>query len=516
MKEILLLCLTRFGDLIQTTPLIRGLRKAHPDARITLAVLKNFIGILPLIQGYDRAFVFDKDEAVRKIRCESEPLAAYRHMDEFVTLLEKEEYDLVVNLTCDRMSAYIVSTLKAATVSGITASGGGQRVISGMWGNYLFSVLRGENRKFNRINLVDIFTKMGGVNPDGQAVELHETAAGKLFADRFIEEEGLAGKKLIGIQLGASESVRCWPVKSFAKLSDLLQTETGARTLLFGSTGERGLAEEAMAIMQSTPVNTVGKTGIEELCSLVKRCSLLVTNDTGTMHFAAAGGTPVVMLSVGPAFFRSTGPCSAGNLALQPQLPCSPCRYNFVCQDPVCRSIISVEMAHNACRLLLGETVDLPAAFPDVSVHQSDFGPDGFLEWHALCNEDAEMTELTDRYTNHWKNFLDGEVTLRPEHLTSLSPKLEVLLARGKALTAQIIDATLQVPLPVKRVAALGEQEAAVEAEIRLLGSCDPAMAPLVDFLTLIRENIADNDLHTIARQTHSLYEQGHRLAALL
>jgi len=512
MKEILVLCLTRFGDLIQTTPLLRGLKKAHPDARITLAVLNRFSGILPLIHGYDRVFMFDKDEAARRISCDDEPLAAFRHMDGFISLLEQEQYDLVVNLTCDRMSAYIVSALNAANVSGITSAGNGQRVISGMWATHLFSVLLGENRRLNRINLVDIFSRMGGVDPDGQAVELHETAAGRLFAERFIEREGLTGQTLIGIQLGASESVRCWPGESFARLSDQLQQAAGVRTVLFGSPGEKGLAEKAMAAMHSVAVNAVGRTGIEELCSLVKHCSLLVTNDTGTMHFAAACGVPVVMLSLGPAFFQCTGPYSAGNLALQPQLPCSPCRYNLTCNDPICRSILTVEAVHNACRFLMGESVELAAAFPGVGVYRSQFGQDGFLEWRGLCNFDAEQENITKNFERIWKEFLNGADPRHPR----ICSELGALTTRGMELTTQIMAATLQIPLPVERIAALGEQEAYVEAEIKLLGSCNPAMAPLVDFLTLVRENITDDDLYTIARQTHSLYEQGHRLATLL
>jgi ADP-heptose:LPS heptosyltransferase len=516
MKEILVLCLTRYGDLIQTTPLLRGLRKTRPGVRITLAALKQFSAILPLIRGYDRTFLFDKDEAARRISRGSDPLAAYRHMDEFVRLLEQESYDLIVNLTCDRMSAYVVSALRGGSVSGITSAANGQRVISGRWGTHLFSVMQGENRKLNRINLVDISTKMGGANPDGQPVELHETEAGKLFADRFVAEEGVAGEKLIGIQLGASESVRCWPGESFARLSDLLQEQAGVRTVLFGSPGEKDLAERAMKNMRLAPINAVGKTGIEGLFSLVKRCSLLVTNDTGTMHFAAAGGTPVVMLSLGPAFFQCTGPYSEGNLALQPQLSCSPCRYNLDCHDPVCRTIVSVESVHNACRLLMGESVDLARAFPGVGVYRSRFGADGFLEWQELCNGDATQEELAQRYMRLWKGYIEEGTPSRPESHSLLSPELKALSARGMALTKRIMAAARQTPLPVGRIVSLGEQEASVEAQIKLLGSCSTAMAPLVDFLTLVRENITDADLYAIASQTHTLYEQGHRLATLL
>jgi ADP-heptose:LPS heptosyltransferase len=516
MKEILVISLTRFGDLIQTTPLLKDLKKNHPDARITLAVVKRFSAILPLIHGYDRAFLFDKDEAARRINNEDDPLPAYEHMEQFLSLLEQDHYDLIVNLTCDRMSAYLVSALQADRVSGISAAGNGQRVISGTWGTHLFSVILGGNRKLNRINLVDIFTKMGGGTPDGSPVELHETEAGKNFADRFIEEEGLTGKTLIGLQLGASEALRCWPSENFSRVSDILQSQPGVRTILFGSPGEKTLAENAMKAMQIKPVNVVGSTGIEELFSLVKRCSLLVTNDTGTMHFAAAGGVPSVMLSLGPAFFRGTGPYSAGNLALQPLLPCSPCHYNLTCHDPVCHNVLSVDAVHNACRLLMGESMDPVLSFPGVRVYRSQFGKDGFLEWEGICNQDWEQEELTQRLERLWKGFLEGVAPLQQRSDASLQPRLSELAARGMELSSRIMAAAHEVPMPVEEITVLGKKEAAVEAEIKLLGSCDPVMSPLVDYLTLVRESITDDDLHSIARQTYHLYEQGQRLASHL
>lgn len=514
MKEILVLCLTRFGDLIQTTPLLRALKKSHPTARVTLAALRQFSSVLPLMRGYDRTVIFDKDETAARIARGADPLVAYEQMEEFVRHLERDRYDLVVNLTCDRLSAYVVSTLAAGELAGIMAADNGQRVISGLWGTHLFSVMQGENRRLNRINLVDICTRMGGVEPDGRPVELRPTEDGELFADRFLAAQGVTGEKLVGIQLGASESVRCWPVESFARLSDLLQATNGVRTVLFGSPGEKEMAERAIAAMRIPAIDAVGKTGIAELFSLVRRCAMLVTNDTGTMHFAAAGGTPVVMLSIGPAFFHCTGPYSAGNLALQPKLPCSPCAYNLTCHDPVCRSVISVDAVHNACRILAGEAVDPTTAFPGVKVCRSSFGTDGYLTWETLGPEESAGEELAQRYARLWKDCLTGSAPLPSPPSLPLFPELELLTSRGMELTARILTASRQKALDLKEIGSLGEREAAVEAEIKLLGSRNPAMAPLVDFLTLLRENISGGELPDIAQATHYVYEQGSRLAA--
>lgn len=517
MKEILILCLTRFGDLIQATPLIRALRAAHPEARISLAAQTGFAGILPMIPDVDRTFVFDQSEAARLISMADDPLTAYRHMDSFMQQLEANHYDLVVNLTCSKLSAYICSLLDADVISGITARDDGQRVIQGEWGLYLFSLLYGDSRRLSRINLVDIFTSMGGVAPDGKPVQLSETAKAHAFADQFVTTETDTSRELVGIQLGASESARCWPLESFAQLSDQLQETGRYQTILFGSPKEKELAEAAISLMKIPPVNAVGRTSIEELLSLVKRCRLLVSNDTGTMHFAAAAGTPALMLCLGPAFFQCTGPYSAGNLALQPALHCAPCRYNLNCLDPICRNELTVKSVLAASLIVLDGGPIAPADFRGVKVYRSAFGDDGFLSWHGFMNTTRDEELIPQRFAAMWKNCL-GQKPLIGDHQGLSHPfsDLWMLLDKGEDITAELVRIALQAPLPMEKVALLGEREAEVEAELKLLASRCPETSPILDFLTMVRENIAAEGLHGIASETMQLYRTGKQLLAAL
>ena len=58
-QNILILSLTRMGDLIQTTPLIQGLKEQYPDAKITLMVSSDFKDVVSLIPGVDDSIVFN-------------------------------------------------------------------------------------------------------------------------------------------------------------------------------------------------------------------------------------------------------------------------------------------------------------------------------------------------------------------------------------------------------------------------------------------------------------------------
>ncbi len=510
MKEIAVFAIARYGDMIQSTPLLRVLRHAYPDARITYIAEDRFSGILPLMPNIDRTILLKKREIAGEIVFRDDPLASYRKMDEFVRTIEAGRYDMVINLTCTKLSAYLTSLMQSGVVTGITAEEKGRRTINSLWGFYVFSWFFDNARKLNRINLVDIFTGLGGLMPDGERVELRETEKGVSFADEFLASAETGNARLVGLQLGASEPNRCWPAENFARISDMLQQDFGVRTILFGSPGEKHLAEEAKAHMRMPVIDAVGKTSLEGLYSLVKRCSALVSNDTGTMHFAAAAGVPAVMLCIGPAFFRGTGPYGAGHLALQPDIPCSPCPYGLKCGDPVCRTAITVESVFKACGVLLRG--DEPHGFRGVNVYRSGFDNDGYLTWDAVCGGDDEAEALGKRFEVMWKKVLNGKEATGRTKPVPMFRDFYSLMCRGTDITSEIIRAAGRKPLRIDRIKELGDIDAEIEKEIKMLGTRVPSLALVVNFLSLMRENILAEDLVPLTEETNRIYGIGKRI----
>ncbi len=518
MKEIAIISLTRFGDLIQATPLLRILKRTYPEARITLVVEQRFASILPLVRDCDRVISLRKDELAKKIAFATDPLEPYFCLEGLVRELEVVHYDLLINLTFSRMSAFLTSLAHAGKIAGLTCGEKGEKLMHSLWGIYLFTYLEGNNRLFNRINLVDIFTRLGGMEPDGKPVELTETEKGSAFADNFLTENGLGGEKVVGLQLGASDPIRCWSPESFARLSDMLQEKLGVKTILFGSPGEQRLADRALSAMALPAVSAVGGTSIEELFSLLKRCSLLVTNDTGTMHFAAAGGVPSLMLGTGPAFFRGTGPYSAGNLALQADIPCAPCRYNFNCPDPVCREIISTDAVYDACRAMLQGKDTVPGK-NGVQVYRSFFGNDGYLDWQRCDGGDVDTGGPGARYGRMWKGLLDDGISFPPVTDASVegeTTELAGMAGKGMEISSAIAAAARMNPLPLDRLTRLGDAETELAARMKRYGSLHPELVPLIDFFSLMRDNIISEQLPTIAAETRRCYAWARHLAASL
>jgi len=509
MNEILIISLSRYGDHIQSTPLLRNLRARHPGARITMVAERRFDDILPLIKGIDRTILFDNRELAWRVAMEDDPLASYAFLDAFVRQLEDTRYDLVVNITLSRLSDFLVSLAPATDISGTIAGKNGRRRFASHWARYFLAAINDNNRRMNRINLVDVFTGIGGGRPDGLPVELIETDRGASFADEFLAKEGLRGKRVVGLQLGASKPIRCWEMESFAALCDRLQEQWGCSVVLFGGPGERNLAKQVSALAAHPPVDAVGKTSIEELFSLVKRCAFLVTNDTGTMHFAAAGGVPSIMLCLGPAFFHGTGPYSSGNIALQPDLACSPCPYSYECPAPLCKKAITVDAVEGACRILLRDTPVSPGPFAGVRVFRSRFGPDRYLEWEGLFNADGAEDQAAQRYGEMWKRFLDGSPPAPGREASGPPRELKRMLERGLELTDRILEIAVQPDARVEELRRLGAGESVLADEIRHLGSRHPELATLVDFLTLTRDDITEDELARVADATRRIYHTG-------
>jgi hypothetical protein len=130
-------------------------------------------------------------------------------------------------------------------------------------------------------------------------------------------------------------------------------------------------------------VNLMGRTSIGDLAGVLHNMDLLITTDTGTMHLAAAVGTKILALFIGPALCHETGPYGAGHVILQTTTPCSPCTEGEAgCSDHWCRRLIGVEAAAR----LAGWIIDGRPGRPDV-----DPGPQvqalvsEFDSWGVTC-----------------------------------------------------------------------------------------------------------------------------------
>ncbi|MED5354129.1 MAG: glycosyltransferase family 9 protein, partial [Nitrospinota bacterium] len=332
-QKILILNLTRMGDLIQTTPLIQGLRQKYPDAQITLMVSSDFENAISLIPGIDDSIVFNLRQFKESEDWEDESwVKIYRYIESKLNDIRGKSYDMLVNLSHSRFSALMVHYLKVNNVIGFHCNNSGDRMTGHPWMQYFGT--EPFNRSFNEFNLVEIFSRSAGIDPTGKEIQVTENRY-SVTEDKFLATVLNEAKNdlVIGFQIGSSLENRRWSTASFARLADLLVEQLNARIFLFGVASESESAEEMIrkTNRKNNIVDLTGKTDLKQLAVLLKRCAYLVTNDTGTMHLAAALNTKIIGLFFAHAHPFETAPFSSGHLIFQARISCAPCSYGVHC-----------------------------------------------------------------------------------------------------------------------------------------------------------------------------------------
>jgi heptosyltransferase-2 len=156
---------------------------------------------------------------------------------------------------------------------------------------------------------------------------------------------------VIGINPGATYgSAKCWLSERFAELALRTHKMFDAEILLFGGPGDTAVcATVAQSIQrlagEPTPwcTNLAGKTSLLELAAWLQLCEALVTNDTGTMHVAAAAGTRVVAI-FGPTDWKTTAPLGTQHALIRMPADCAPCLKRECPTDHRCMRAVTTDM----------------------------------------------------------------------------------------------------------------------------------------------------------------------------
>lgn len=344
--NILVINLTRFGDLLQTQPLFHALKaQGH---RVGLLCLKNFAPATALLQDVDYVAVLPG--ALLLADMDADWCRALTLVQSFVQNIERDfPVQGIVNTTATLSARLLTRRLVTGARSSDPVAVWGFALDEdgfGCNGNVWTTFLQGSTvRRLNcPFNIVDMFRMAAGCG-EGPAnnflrppsPEVQQEAQALLQAKAELKLAGAEAAGYVSFQLGASEARRQWPVEYFARLGEWLWTELRLCPLLLGAASERPLAEAYAAVARSPFADCVGETDIPHLAALLRCSKLLVTNDTGTMHLAAGLDIPVLAIFLATAQPWDTGPYRNDCCCLEPALACHPCAFASTCpHDNIC------------------------------------------------------------------------------------------------------------------------------------------------------------------------------------
>jgi len=391
-KRILIIQLTRMGDSVQTLPVLKLLKRQIAESNVTVLSLREFGGIYSRTPFCDRLVALPAvDVAPMRGR------VAFQKMNDYPELTE--EYDSVINFTHNWVGGFFCANAIGISKSGLVNSNLPNGQVKSDRAKYLFASQK--CRIENLFNIVDLHSAMAGLTPEPvrnyMQVDENEVRDG----DALLVENGYRKKgRLIAFQLGANMLHRAWPPERFAMVAKRLLRHPEIEIVLLGTQREKELSQAMQSHLEFPVIDLAGKTGISELLGVLKQCSILLSNDTGTIHLAAAAGTATVGLFFSTAFVAETAPYGAGHAVLQAELPCSPCHVDQMCDNPICRDAITVEAVETVLEKMLGyrPSLEKTASSSGLSVYISDFSPSG-----PLLYAPAEPDSASDR-------FLEGMV----------------------------------------------------------------------------------------------------------
>lgn len=344
-QRVLVVKLADLGDALLTTPLVRALRAAWPSAALdVLTTPQAAVAYRHAadVDGIATIEVHRRRPAGAGARAGSGGLARLAVAARVLAALRRRRYDVVV--LCHPLVTRRGALKHAAVVRAVGAPVRAGLAVPGRWRAWFLN-RRAPDPGYDGAHVVEAMAGLGsilGVDVAAPRLSFVPGPAAEAAADRLLAgpADGAAGQRAAGrlagrrIALhpgaGPYSPARRWPPASFAALAARLAAE-GATLVLVGTADDDGAAVRAAGA--PIDLDLTGATDVPTLAAVLARCALVVANDGGVMHLAAAVGTPV-MAVFGPSNDRAWGPWPSGrpgapspHRVVALDLPCRPCLY---------------------------------------------------------------------------------------------------------------------------------------------------------------------------------------------
>lgn len=304
LRRLLLIKPSSLGDIVHAMPTLTALRTRFPQAEVTWLVKRQWAPLVEVIRGVDR--VCAVGQGVRGWLGQ-------------VPGLRAACFDLVVDLQ---------GLFRSGAMAWLTGCGRRIGFANAREGGPLFYTQRIDVPTAS-MHAVDRYLltaeALGAERPAEPRFDFVDRPEDRRAVEWLLAGAGvLPASTWIAMNVSARWETKRWPPQHFAEAADRLSQAHGLPIVFIGGQAERPDAQAVISLMRRKAVDLTGQTPVGLLPGLLRQADVLVTNDSGPMHIAAAVGTPVVAL-FGPTDPLRTGPYGRGHLVLSHAVDCSPC-----------------------------------------------------------------------------------------------------------------------------------------------------------------------------------------------
>jgi lipopolysaccharide heptosyltransferase I len=283
-KNILITKPSSLGDIVLALPALRALRMSFPEAKISWLIRPEFA---PLIENHphlDEIISFD-----RKLLGKAwfHP-GAFGELISLIRKLRRSKFDVIFDFQGLFRTAFL------AWLSGCKKRFGMANARE--FATIFYSHKIPQDKE--SIHVVDYYLKIiraAGASDYGVEFVFPKNPVAEDSVGRLLASSGVKDHYAVFIT-GSAHKDKCWPTERFARLAEMISSKYGLSIVATGSGSEAGIINELKAKADVPITSLAGKTSLSELVALLKRASLVVGNDTGPGHIAAALGVPLVLI----------------------------------------------------------------------------------------------------------------------------------------------------------------------------------------------------------------------------
>jgi heptosyltransferase-2 len=332
LKKILMRGPNWVGDSVLAVPAMKAVRARFPDAEITLMVRPWVAGIFAAAPFIDRLW--------------SEPKPS--GPGDWIRLaggIRKRQFDLALLFPNSFESAAMVFLGRIPQRVGYATDGRS-------W--LLTQALKPAREKRHQVHYYLDLAGALSADVNRPSIEIEASAEEKAQAAKLLVSEGIpAGRRYLVLSPGATYgSAKRWGEDGFARAADALGSEFDLDVVIVGSETERSIAETVQKHVRCRVAVLNGKTSLETLIGVLSGARLMLTNDSGPMHIAAALGIPTVAI-FGATDDAVTGPYGGRTRVVKEPVECSPCMLRVCPIDHRCMTRVSSEAVCRAAREVL-------------------------------------------------------------------------------------------------------------------------------------------------------------------
>jgi heptosyltransferase-1 len=284
-KNILIVKPSSLGDIVMTLPALTALRKTYPHAKITWLIRPEFAPLIEAHPHLDDIIHFDR-KFLGKLWYH--PLA-FVALLKLISRLRRKKFDAVFDFQGLLRSGLMAWLSGAKRRFGPTTAREGAHLC------YTDPIVRDQSS----IHVVDYYLKFvnsaANARQDAQFVLPNDSQADDFIA-RILSEQNIAPENYTVLIPGSAHTEKCWPIERFAAVADRINSDYQLQIVTVGTASEAPINQKLKQSAKTPITDLTGRTNLKQLVSLLKNARLVITNDTGPGHIAAALNIPLVMI----------------------------------------------------------------------------------------------------------------------------------------------------------------------------------------------------------------------------